>query len=95
MSEKAHPPVNSIIRCEDFHYLYVGSYHQLNQAPKSLVNGGAGMMTHYDPDDPDYLYVKAVFLDNGKFYFIPSTFSDLGTLDPKKENRPYFLRAGL
>ena len=78
MSAKAHPPLNSIIFCDNFHYIYLGSYHQKNQGSKSLVDAGAGMMMQYDSDDPDYLYVKAVFLYDGKYYLIPST-SVLGT----------------
>jgi len=42
------------------------------------------MVSDYDKRSPNYLYVQAVYPHEGRFYFIPSSFSMIGTLDPER-----------
>lgn len=74
-----HPSVDSIIQCGAFFYHYLGSYHQSHDQYSKML------MYDYDPNSPNYMFVRAVYKHtDGQFYYIPSVFSNIGTLNPSK-----------
>lgn len=81
-----HPPKGAIIKCDGFCYVYIDSYHE--HAKESGIDVGdrieAGGMwvVEYDKTSPDYMYAKAVFEYEKKYYYIPSMFSEIGTINP-------------
>lgn len=83
-----HPTRNAIIESGGFQYLYLGSYHDHAKSkgiePQDLIDSGAGMVMGYDPTSPDYMYVRAVYCYQGKYHYVPSSFSSVGTLDPQR-----------
>lgn len=85
----AHPNLYSIIESDGFAYLYIGSMHShatLNRIKEGdMIDSGGGSVTSYDPSDPNYMYVRACHGYKGKYWLIPSTFSMIGTLDPKTD----------
>jgi hypothetical protein len=68
------PKVGTIIQCGGFDYHYLGSYHDMSDEISKYLA--------YDQLAPNYFVVKAVYLHNGEYYYIPSIFSNMGTLNP-------------
>lgn len=87
--QKKHPPKLSIIKRNSFYYEYVGSYHQSAkqngiQEGKNIDAGGIWTI-QYRKDHADYMYVRALFLYEDRFYTIPAYFSEIGTMDPTSD----------
>jgi hypothetical protein len=93
-----HPNFGAIIRTdesEEFDYLYVGCYHDpltLNISMSGdrkevmiLSDACPMFVVEYDPNSINYMIVRAVFKHSGKYYFIPESFSLMGTMDPRKK----------
>ena len=80
----AHPEPNTIILCGEFYYIYLGSCGSPDtyRVPNAL---GASIM-YCSVDDPEaYMAVRAVYPKAGKYYFVPSSFSDIGNLSTQRK----------
>lgn len=78
----------TVIRNNGFEYLFVGFHHDYAKLV-GLLNGdvisdGMGAV-EYMSSDKNYMRVKAIYNHNGKYYYIPGTFSMMGTLDPNSK----------
>ena|SRR5438132_570888 len=79
-----HPEPNTIILCEGFYYVYLGVLNSPNALRLHNAQGADIIGVFGDGDgclDRQYIYVRAVHPVDGKYHFIPSSFSDIGTLD--------------
>ena len=85
-----HEPIpRSIIECEGIPYLYLGTlkrYAKNNSFinRKTVYSSGVNAMT-YERTEQKYYRVKAVHEYKKKFWFIPSSYSFVGTLSANKQ----------
>jgi hypothetical protein len=87
-----HPPINSIIRVDDTDYLYMGCYHDPRYLVVCVSGDGLSAMivsdacpmyaVEYDAESPNYMVCRALFKHKGSHYYVPSTYSYMGTIDP-------------
>ena len=82
--EIKHPPVYSIIHQGNFDYIYLESYHDyaatMGIKQGEIIDSGAMHFLEYDKNYIDYMYVRAIHKYKDKYYFIPSSFSNIGTM---------------
>lgn len=83
------PPESSIIEHFGFNYKCIDFYHEyaercsIEEGEPIEVSGA--FVIDYDKSAPNYIYVRAVFRYDDRWYYIPSTFSEIGTIDPSSE----------
>lgn len=83
-----YPPYGSILKLDNtyYHYIYNMKYYidQYHIQSGDFLEVGGGHCIMYNPETfTDYFYVREVFPYEGKYYYFPSTYSDVDTLDPK------------
>lgn len=85
---EGHPPYDSIIEYNDFHYLYLGAYHdpkfhEKHSENKTKITICIGIYAiDYDDSAINYMLVSKVFKHEEKYYTIPTAFSLRGFLEP-------------
>jgi len=81
--------VGCIIEIGAFHYQYLGTIGRLAKEhglQKGAYLPTSGIIAHeYSPSCDDHLRVKAVFKYKGNYYYIPSSFSWDGDVNPKRK----------
>lgn len=81
--------VGCIIKIDAFEYVYFGTIRDFAKRhglqKNGMVPSGYGEF-EYDPksDSSNHLQVRAVYKYEGKHYYIPSSFSFLGDVSPKR-----------
>lgn len=88
-SKKLEPKKYSIIKYETFYYFCTDFYHERAQRKGirqgETIEAGGVWGIGYDINAPNYIYAHAVFKYQNKWYFIPSMFSEEGTIDPSND----------